>query len=300
MDANPFGLLGAIVQMALICAVNVLIMGWCMGGLLRLWNHVSFLVKVLSAFAALVAMVLVTGFNLAVGHFRDSMQAILDDPEADIFAVGSDTFVRFSEGLVAFDSFQSTLLALLGFLFFCVSTRKWLDRDDHYPGYGKKDRLLKKIQGDYIDRFDRATAELKSEFKGYENRLKDVLHRLVTQQERWREHSIQGKQVFLDFSTNQKQYQHDLNELLGAYFRVNRAARTDPEPAWFSEAVEVDREILIPPEFEVPEQTSFKAVADLVDEAIKELQKFYGDKRQQFPNLEEAMLDAGNSREQVV
>ena len=299
MDANPFGLLGAIVQMALICAVNILIMGWWVGGLLRLMHHVSFPIKAMAGFAAFVATILVIGFNLAVGHFRDSMQAILDDPEADILAVGSDTFVRLSEGLVAFDSFQSALLALLGILFFCVSTWKWLDRDDRYPGYGKKHRLLKEIQDDYIERFDRATAELRAEFKDYESKLKDVLHRLVTQQERWRRNGIQGQQVVSDFSTNLKQYQHDLNELLGAYFRENRAARTEPEPAWFSQEVKVDKEILDPPEFKLPKQPSFKEVADVVDQAIKELQQFYGKKRQEFPNLEEAMHNTSDSREQT-
>lgn len=294
MDANPFGLIGAIVQMALICAVNILIMGAFMGSLFRLFHHVQPMVKLLSALLIMVTVSLVALFNMVVGHFRDSMQAILDDPSADIFAVGADTFVRFSEGFVAFDSFQSALLALLGFLFFCVSSWKWLDRDDRYPGYGKKHRMLQEKQDEYKRRYGIAADELRNEFKNYEDKLKDVLQKLVMQQTRWRENRVQGSRVVADFQTNLQQYQHDLNELLGAYFSANLAARSEPEPGWFSEKVEIDKELLIPPDFNVPEQTSLKSVADLVDEAIKELQKFYAEQVKEIPTLEEAMTNTNS------
>ncbi len=297
MDANPFGLIGAIVQMALICAVNILIMGAFMGSLFRLIHHVEPLIRWLSVILALFTVSLVGGFNMIVGHFRDSMQAILDDPGADIFSVGSDTFIRFSEGYVAFDSFQSALLALLGFLFFCVSSWKWLDRDDRYPGYGKKHRMLQEKQEDYKSRYKNAANELRKEFKLYENKLEDILHQLRAQQTRWRESRIQGNRVIEDFPTNMQQYQHDLNELLGHYFHANLSARSEPEPTWFSESVKIDKELLSPPEFKVPKQTSLKSVADRVDEAINELQKFYEERRTEFPTLEEAMINAGISKE---
>ena len=298
MDANPFGLIGAIVQMALICAVNILIMGWCMGGLLRLAHHVKPVTRWFSIFLAFAVVVLVSGFNMTVGHFRDSMQAILDDPSADIFAVGSDTFVRLSEGLVAFDSFQSALLALLGFLFFCVSAWKWLSRDDRYPEYGQKHRQLSDIQEDYRILFERANSQLRIEYKMYKTRLDDVLHRLNAQKTRWKEHRVHGNSVVADFATNLKQYQHDLAQLLGAYIQANRDVRTEPEPDWFSEPVAVDPEILVPPDFNVPEQASLGNAADQIDKAIKELQKVFAKYRQEFPTLEEATgYSAGASRE---
>jgi len=298
MDANPFGLIGAIVQMALICAVNILIMGWCMGGLLRLAHHVKRAKSWFFGFLASAVVVLVAGFNMAVGHFRDSMQAILDDPSADIFAVGSDTFIRFSEGPVAFESFQSALLALLGFLFFCVSAWKWLSRDDRYPEYGQKHRQLQEKQDDYTARFENAENQLKSVFKKYEAKLEDIRHKLDVQKIKWKEHRIKGNAVVADFSTNLKQYQHDLNQLLGAYISANLKARTEPAPDWFSEIVKVDQEILIPPDFTVPEQASLGDVADRIDRAIKELQTMFKEKTKEFSTLEEAMgYDAGANRE---
>lgn len=297
MDVNPFGLMGAMGLMAAICAVNILIMGVFMGVLLRLIHHVQPMVRWPCVLLALFTVSLVGGFNVMVGHLRDSMQAILDDPSADVFAVGADTFVRFSEGYIAFDSFQSALLALLGFLFFCVASWKWLDRDDRYPGYGKKHRMLQEKQDDYKSRYEIAADILSKEYKNYEDKLKDVLQRLVMQQTRWREHRVQGSQVVADFPTNLKQYQHDMNQLLGAYFRANRAERSEPEPDWFSETVEIDKELLVPPDFNVPEQTSLKSVADLVKEAIGELQDFYRELRKEIPTLEEAMTNTNISQD---
>ncbi len=289
MDANPFGLMGAIVQMGLICAVNVLIMGWCMGGLLRSVNHVRPLVKCIYAFLIVFAVLFVIGFNLTVGHFRDSMQAIIGDPGADILAVGSDTFLRFSEGVIAFDSFQSALLALLGFLFFCVSSWKWFDRDDRYPGYGRKHRLLEKKQGDYISQNKYALDELESVFDRYKEKLNDIVHCLEAKKTRLREHRIRGKRIISEFEINMRQYQLDLNELLGAYFDANRSTRTESEPAWFSEPCSIDPKILIPPSFKVPEETNLRSATDLAHKEITALQNLYEKSILKFPELEEAM-----------
>ena len=298
MAVNPFGLVGAIGQMFFICTINILIMGLVVGGLLRLASHIEPVRRWFYRFLICAVVALVAGFNLIVGHFRDGMQAILDDPGADIFAVGNDTFVRFSEGYVTFDSFDSALLALLGFLFFCVSAWKWLSRDDRYPGYGKKHRMLQEIQNDYRIRFERAENQLKVEYRNYENKLKDIRYRLRVQQTKWRDHRVQGNSVVADFPINLKQYQHDLNFLLGIYYQANLTARTKPEPHWFFEPVEVDQEILSSPEFNVPEQTSLGSVADQIDKAIKELQRTFAEYRQEFPTLEEAMnYKAGVSRE---
>ncbi len=299
MDANPFGFIGAIVQMALICAVNILIMGWCMGGLLRLIHHVSVLTKWVSMTLASIAVVLVASFNIVVGHFRDSMQAILDDPSADIFQVGSDTFIRFSEGVLTFDSFQSALLALLGFLFFCVSSWKWLDRDDRYPNYGSKHRLLIEKQRVYRNQLSIAEDELKNKFVDYQKKLEDIRHKLNTKQTRWKEYYVLGTKVVTEFRTNLGQYQHHLNELLGAYISANMDARTEPEPSWFSEKVKIDQEILVSPEFTVPEQTSLKSVADLVDQKIKELQRSFKECRHRFLDLEQAMGNSSDVSEEA-
>lgn len=294
MDANPFGLLGAMVQMGMICAVNILIMGWIMGGVVRGAHYIGVFRKAIFSLLAVAIFVAVVCFNLVVGHFRDSMQAIINMPAgaavaADLNAVGSDTFDRFLEGWIMFDSFQSALLALMGFLFFCVASWKWFDRDDRYPGYGRRHRQRENRKQDYLRKYGKAERNLEEKFRYFEDRLKDIREKLRLKQSRYREILSQGERIIADYPTNLGQYQHDLNRLLGAYYSANRQERSEPEPTWFSELKEVDKEILSAPEFNVPEQESIKDVADTVDRAIKVLQEEFRKSRRQFPTLEQAM-----------
>ena len=120
MEVNAFGLIGSTAQMGLISAVNVLICGLAMGGLLRQSNLRAVPRKAAAWLGMLVLLAFVGSFNLAVGHFRDSMQAVVSNPSADIAALGNDVLVRFAASPLGLESFQSYLLALLGFLFFCV------------------------------------------------------------------------------------------------------------------------------------------------------------------------------------
>lgn len=305
MDANPFGLLGAIGLMGMICAVNIVIMGLFMGYAWRGAHYIGVWRKGLFSMLAAIIVIAVACFNLMVGHFRDSMQAIVNRPaaETDINAVGADAFVRFWEGWAMFDSFQSGLLALMGFLFFCLASWKWFDRDDHYPGYGRRHRQREKRKQDYRRKYDEAVRMLEETFGVYEEKLKDIREKLRLKQSRYREVLAQGERIVEDYPTNLGQYQHDLNRLLGEYFSANRGERTKPEPYWFAEPPGVDREILVPPEFNVPEQGSIKEVVDTVNQAIKNLQEEFRKYRRRFPTLEQAMnrLDApsADARESV-
>ncbi len=297
MEVNAFGLLGSAVLMGMIGAVNVGVFAWCMGNALRQTAHVAVARKAMFSVLA-VCIALGTGaFNLVVGHFRDSMQAVIGDPSVDIFSVGSDTFERFASGVVDFNSFQSGFLALIGFLFFFVAAWKWWQRDDPYPDYGRRHRRLQEKKTEYIDAFDMAQQALKGDFNAFQSKLEDIGHGLITKQTRWQDHCIQGKHIVENFATNLGQYQKDLEQLLGAYFVANRSTRTDPAPAWFSDRVEVNAEILVPPSFNPPAQHSLKGVADKVDEAIGALQSKFRSARQRFRTVEEVLASHGTQTE---
>lgn len=272
MEVNAFGLLGSSVQMALICIVNVLIAAFCMGEVVRQMMHVNPVRKCLFSTLGTVVALGAGVFNLVVGHFRDSMSAVVGDPTADMLSVGGDTFERFLAGPFSFDSFQSALLSLMGFLFFAVAARKWWSRDDPYPGYGHRYRLLQEKQRVYVENFNVARGEVTATVDKYRSQLEDIRHDLQTKRVRWDEHCVAGRRIVDEFPVNLRQYHHDLNELLGAYYDANRATRTEPAPAWFSEQKEVDPEILeaLPP-FDPPEQKSLKNVWDRVHQVISDV-----------------------------
>ena len=298
MEVNAFGLLGSIGQMALIGAVNVLGLGFCMGFACRQFAHITVPRKFLAAIGSIVVLSLVVLFNLAVAHYRDSMQAVLNDPSADIFSLGNDALQRFSANMLALDSFQSALLALVGMMFFAIAAWKWWQRDDAYPDYGRRHRRLKESQNEYVEAYDRAQGALHSAYQGFEDRLQDIEHSLKIKKTQWRETRLRGNQLVNNYTMMTQQYQRDLDFLLSAYRTANVSTRTDPVPAHFSQQVQLDPEITEPPEFDPPEATSLSGVAEEVDKAIRHLQDVYQASMRKYRNLEHVLTEASGKQNQ--
>lgn len=292
MDVNPFGLLGSTMQMGLISAVNVLFLGLVMGSLLRQSNHRAAVRKVASWFGIALVIAVVFAFNLAVGHFRNSMQASVDDPAADVLAMGGDVVERLLAGPLELASFQTVLLVLLGILCFAVGAWKWLQRDDAYPEYGRRHRQLGDIKEDYAQAYGVAQDGVKRKYEQFQSELLDMRHKLTVKQSAWREVCKRADHLVSDYSTNLGQYQLDLNFLLAAYRTANLAARSSSPPPHFERQEHVDEEILQPPGFQPPEETNISGVAEKVHGAIEELQTAYRAARKEHRPLE-AVIKAG-------
>ena len=287
MDVNPFGLLGSTMQMLLISAVNIWILGLLMGGLLRRKNHVRISTKVLSWLGILGSIVAAVGFNLFVGHFRDSVQEVLNNRSANVLQMGSDALQRLTDDPAGLDSFQTVLLVLLGISCFGLASWKWLQRDDPYPDYGSRGRELKKKEEEYPKKYDEVQSELKKTYKRFEERLEDIRHQLQIKQSQWRETCGRGRRLVTEYSVNVGQYQDDLNFLLNAYRDENKSVRTNPAPAQFSKQVSVGEDILKPPSFTPPPETNIQGVMGRVHDAIRRLQDQYLKSCRRFPPLEE-------------
>ena len=291
MEVSAFGLLGSIVQMGLISAVNILIAALAMGALLRQCNSVSINKKRL-AWVSIVLIILSDSiFNIFVGHFRDSMQEILNDASIDIFTLGRDTMQRMLETPLGLESFQSILLALLGFLFFAVASWKWYQRDDPYPDYGRRDRQLKYLEVEHIKMYKKVQGDIEKVFIDYKSKLEDKRHILEIKQSRWREISGRGRKLVDNYPINQQQYQPDLDHLLSVYRTANRETRTEAPPSHFSEQVLLDREIFMPPSFTPPTGTIITGVTNQVHDAITQVQNTFQDASRRFRTLEDIKED---------
>ena len=286
MDVNPFGLVGSTMQMALISLVNVVFLGLVMGVLLRLRNHVAASAKTVAWLGIVPVVSLVLCFNLAVGHYRNSMQATLDDHSADILAMGNDVLQRLVDSPFDLASFQTALLVLLGVMCFGIGAWKWYQRDDAYPGYGRLERELKGKKDAYKEAYHREEETLGGIHEGFQEELRDMLHKLVVKQSKWKETCQRGDKIVEDYPTNLGQYQFDLNYLLAAYRTANVDARRTPPPPHFAADVPVDEAILHPPSFSPPQETSLSGVAEKVNGAVTALQDEYRAARRQYETLE--------------
>ena len=288
MDVMPSGLLGAIGQMALISGFNVVICGFPMGELLRLRNHVQRSKKIVSwLLIFLIMLPIVALFNLAVGHFRDSIQVVLTDRSADVFQAGGDALRRLFDAPLGLDSFHSVLLAVLGIACFGFASWKWLQRDDPYPDYGRRDRQMKLKEKDYVHKYNQVQDELGILYLEFESKLKDIRHQLRAKQSNWREMYARGKRLVQEYPVNLAQYQHDLDYLMNAYRTANTMVRTSPIPPHFSRLEKVDAAILDPPSFTPPAEVSIQGVMDQVHATISQLQLQFRDSCKEFPPLDE-------------
>ena len=296
MEVNAFGLIGSLAQMSLISAVNVLICGLAMGGLLRQSNLRAVPRRAAAWLGILVLLAFVGAFNLAVGHFRDSMQAVINNPSADIAALGNDVLVRFAASPLGLESFQSYLLALLGFLFFCVASWKWLQRDDVYPDYGRRHRQLEKRKNDYAARYKTAQEDLGQTFAEHESHLEDVREQLEIKLSTWRDICVRGRHLVTQFPMQMGQYANDLEFLMSAYRTANRTARTAPPPRHFGAKPEVEAGILeAAPAFSPPPESNLTEVMQSVHDAIKNVQDAYRDSARRYPTLDDLMVGTTES-----
>ncbi len=267
------GLLGAIGQMALISGINVLLFGLAMGELLRLTNHVQWTRKIVSWLAiGLLVLPMVAVFNLGVGHYRDSVQAILTGRSADVFQQGAEALQRLIDSPFGLESFDSVLLVLLGIACFAVASWKWLRTDDVYPEYGHRDRQLKRTEKDYVQKYDRIQSGLDRIYQDFESKLEDIRHQLLATQSKWREICGRGARLVEEYAVNLEQYQHDLDYLLTTYRTANETVRTTPVPAHFPKLERVDEAILQPPSFSPPVGVSIQDVMGQVHDTIRHLQ----------------------------
>lgn len=275
MDVIPSGLLGAIFQMVLISSVNVFLCGFPMGGFLRLRNHVQWSKTTVSWIGMTSITLFALIFNLAVGHFRDSVQLVLTDRSADVFQIGADALRRLTDDPFGLESFHTALLVLLGLACFGFSSWKRLQYDDSYPGYGDRHRQIKQLEDDYLRIYNKIQSELDGLYQGFEAKLEDIRHRLQTKQSKWREICGRGMRLVNEYSVNLGQYQHDLDYLLKAYRTANETVRTNPSPSYFERLEAVDSAILEAPSFTPPTEIDIQGVIERVHATISQLQVWF-------------------------
>ena len=243
----------------------------------------------------IVLIPLIGAFNLLVGHFRDSMQAAIGAVVTNpLSMLGNDALPRMVAEPFGLDSFQSSLLVLLGFLFFGIASWKGYQWDDPYPGYGRRHRQLDAIKDKYSGTLNKARDGIKAVYEDCISQLEDIRHRLEIKNTKWKDLCERGARIVREYPVNLRQYQYDLNYLIAAYRVENQRVRTEPSPRFFSERLEIDDELLIPPSFEPPPETSRQGVASRIHEAIERVQTAYRNAAQEYFSLEEITAEGFN------
>lgn len=142
-QGNDLGLVGGSSEALIIAILNVAC-GVVVGRMPARWIlHRSLAWRVLGFVGLALWAGLAFGFNLMVGHYRDALEALSEEPAAQAFQA-------FAANPTELASFHSWMLFAVGIGFSLVALADGWSMDDPYPGYGSQDRRLKRTKNRYL------------------------------------------------------------------------------------------------------------------------------------------------------
>lgn len=237
------GLLGGTTEAFAFAFLNVL--GSYMFGMFGLpeLSHRNWLRKLLGLLSIALYFAFAISLNLALAHYREVSGGL-------VTGGGAEVMQRLQDAPAAFADIKSWLFFGIGFLFSFIAFVDGFASVDPYPGFGdievrldkareayirrKQDLIdtLLEVRDEYIDSIQEANRDL-SVRRAEHDQILDTRARLVRL-----------------FDQHQAHLQTVAANLVAVYRDANRAARSTPVPARFSEAPAIAR---VPIEDELPE-----------------------------------------------
>lgn len=235
---NAQGLLGGFTVALGVAAINMLgAMGLGYG--FRYKNLVVIDKKILGWLCLLAFAILSVYCNALFASFRAEYQ-ILSDPSDAIqlrqaFAQASIEAKKIFWIEMRFADLISLILFAVGFLLSCFAFYKGYTFDDRYPGYGERDRALKKAQKIELERQDLLRQKVKDSLIHKRGEIQGLVHepaQIVTRAAS-RVSELQHAHSLL--LTQAQAIQRDFALLLGTYRTANTSVRATDPPAYFKE-----------------------------------------------------------------
>ena len=299
---NEYGLLGAVAIMLAIGVVNAGIIGGIIG---EGWRQKNLAGALRAAHGWLIVAVGTAGmvvWNLLVGHFRDSMLAVVTKAAVGTTSLEDlltdDTIERFLTNPVGLEGMQSWVLAVIGIGCCIFAATKWLKRDDVYPGYGTVHRTATEHNVEYAREISVRREELKSVYERYVERIRDERQKVENKKGNHQLISDTAKMIIGQFSMQFSQYQDNLDFIIAAYRSENEKARTTPAPKFFAEKFLIDQNMLESPEWKGVPPSNYDEDWEGFQQAEDAVRAAYLDAQNGYPTLED-LMEGESARERL-
>ncbi len=290
---HEYGLLGALAVMLAIGVVNAGILGWVTGEGWRQTNSVEWSRKLLGWMLVAVGATGMIAWNLLVGHFRDSMLAVVERATMGASSLEDlltdDTIERFMNGPLALEGMQSWVLAAIGAGCCVFAASKWLKRDDVYPGYGAVHRAATGHNEEYGQEIERRRNDLEAVYTTYIERIRDERAQVENRKGNHVLITKTAEGIVRQFTMQLRQYQHNLDFILAAYRSENEKVRTTDSPGFFAEQFTIDQDMLEPPVWEGVPKSDYDDDWDGFHEAENAVREAYRKAQAGYPTLEDLM-----------
>ncbi len=277
---DDLGLLGGFIAALVIAALNVGV-SVAIGRLVWPWAHHRDAVRRSLAIAGIIFWVVaLVAWNLLAAHYRDAKAGGLLSPE-------SQALVLWRTEPFALDTFYSWGLFIAGLLAGFFAALASYKRDDPYPGYGALYRRHEDRCADYATGIEDAREVLESTRDDAIQRATDIRTELA-RQFRERGRILAARASFVKrFAEHEAYLEQTGNALLVTYRAANRAARTTPPPANFSERWSLGRTELPPDVSNFLTEAEIAAVDSDLDATSRAINHAYIQAVESFEPLEQ-------------
>ena len=231
-------------------------------------------------------------WNIVAGHVRDiyvyaeNTGALETTDEALATA-----YQRMIESPLPWESLPSAGLAMVGVFVFCLTMYKMYSADDPYPGYGDRHRKVEKMHADYQEDLQDALQAFESVRSAANAAIGEIKGRYEMDLAVWEGELDELKKIVETYPANLRQYNKDLEYLLGAYRSANLESRNTPPPSFFSINPTIDEAVIEPPEYPIPSRPEWGDVQGRVKAAFEQVEKTYDEHRSRFRMLDKVSDD---------
>ena len=292
-DVNEYGLQGAVSVMIAIGVVNTCVLGSVIGEGWRQKNSVKTWPRTAGWAMVVIGTWMMFGWNLLVGHFRDSMRSVVTKAASGESTLtelmADDTIERFLVNPLGLEGMLSWVLAVIGVGCCIFSATKWLKRDDVYPGYGTVHRAATDRSIEYRHEVTARSSNLKSVYERYLARIRDLRQQTENKKSNHTLISDRANEIVRQFPMQLRRYQDDLEFIIAAYRSTNEKARTAPSPEFFEKNMAIDQEMLATPPWKDVPPTDYEEDWEQFHRAEVEVQREYLRSQKSYPTLSELM-----------
>jgi hypothetical protein len=235
---NAQGLLGGAVVALSISAINML---GAMGlGLFFRYKNLTALDKKILGWGCLALFVFLTIYSNALfAAFRSEYQLVADPSNPmEVRRAFASALVQAKQAIffrMKLADVMSFVLFIIGILLSSFAFYKGYTLDDRFPGYGTKDRALKKAQGEENDRQDQLRSKTKEFLQKRRSEIQTALHDHAQLVGRIAARSGDLKHACSMLTTQAQAIQRDFELVLRGYRAANMAIRATESPAYFKD-----------------------------------------------------------------
>lgn len=172
--------------------------------------------------------------NLALAHYREAAATILTGASKEVMA----KLWASPLGLVDLSSWA---LFGIGVLFSVIAFIDGCSMTDPYPGFAGVQKRLNAAREAYVDRRAELIEDLRDVRDQHNEKVEQIIRDLSGRRLEARaiiQHRVRCADLFIE---HQNQLERSVNQLLTLYREANRAARTEPEPKYFTVAYKMER-----------------------------------------------------------